>query len=122
MKWMLITLSALLIVAVPPAAQAKIVSAFGINIVSCVVNSNGNLTNGINVVYANTHDSPATQVEFLVRYDKRKFILINKGTFTRGAQINANLNNALTGQPWDGSRPQLCTVARVYLADGTVLQ
>ncbi|MGC1381007.1 MAG: hypothetical protein WA814_08290 [Candidatus Baltobacteraceae bacterium] len=123
MRRPLLALTALLALAIPAAAQARVVSAFGINIVSCVINSNGNnQTNGINVVYFNTHDSPATQVDFLVNYHGRKFILINKGTFSRGSQINANLNNALTGQAWDGSKPKLCTVQRVYLQDGTVLQ
>lgn len=123
MKRTLFAFAAALALVTPAAVQARTVSAFGINIVSCVVNSNGNnQTNGINVVYFNTHNSPATQVDFLVHYHGHKFILINKGSFTRGAQINANLNNALTGQTWDGSKPKLCTVQRVYLQDGTVLQ
>lgn len=113
------TLVVLAILAVPLTAQARLVSRFGVTIISCVVNSNGNgLTNGINVVYYNTHDSPATEVDFLVQYRNHRFILIDKGTFTRGAQINHNLANALTGQPWDGPKPKLCRVERVYLANG----
>jgi len=107
----------------PATAQAKIVSAFGITIGSCVVNSNGsNLTNGINVVYYNTHPSPATEVDFLVGYHGQRLVLTDRGTFTQGAQINHNLTNALVGYPWHGPHPNLCTVERVYLANGKVLQ
>ena len=109
----------LAILIAPLTAQARIVSRFGVTIISCVVNSNGsNLTNGINVVYYNTHDSPATEVDFLVNYMGRRYILIDKGTFSRGSQINHNLGNALTGQPWNGPHPKLCRVERVYLANG----
>ncbi len=104
---------------VPVAAQARISSRYGVTIVSCVVNSNGgNVTNGINVVYYNSNDSPATEVDFLVHYGGHKYILIDRGTFTRGAQISHNLTNALTGQSWSGPRPKLCRVERVYLANG----
>jgi hypothetical protein len=114
---------AALALAMPGTAQAKIVSAFGVTIVSCVVNSNGNnLTNGINVVYYSTHDSPATEVDFLVNYRGKRYVLIDKGTFTRGSQINHNLTNALTGQPWDGPKPRRCAVQRVYLENGNVLE
>ena len=107
---------------VPATAQARNVSRFGVNIISCVVNSNGgNLTNGINVVYYNTHDSPATEVDFRVNYNGQHYLLIDKGTFTRGAQINHNLTNSLSGQPWYGPAPKLCRVERVYLANGTAL-
>jgi hypothetical protein len=99
-----------------PAAAAKTGSAHGVTITSCVVNSNGsNLTNGINVVYYNTHDSPATEVDFLVNYGGHKYILIDKGSFARGAEINHNLTNALTGQPWNGPTAKRCSVQRVYL-------
>jgi hypothetical protein len=109
----------LAILVAPTIAQARIVSRFGVTIISCVVNSNGaGLTNGINVVYYNSHDSPAIEVDFLVNYLGRKYLLIDRGTFTRGAQINHNLTNALTGQPWNGSTPKLCRVERVYLANG----
>lgn len=112
-------LLAVLMVVLTPAAQARLGSRYGVTIVSCVVNSNGsNLTNGINVVYYNTHDSPATEVDFLVRYGGHKYILIDRGTFSRGSQINHNLANALTGQPWDGPTPKSCAVQRVYLANG----
>lgn len=104
-----------------PALQAQSASRHGVTIVSCVVNSNGsNLTNGINVVYYNTHDSPATEVDFTVNYGGHKYIMIDHGSFARGAQINHNLTNALTGQPWDGPQPKHCGVQRVTLADGSV--
>ncbi len=106
----------------PATANARNVSRFGVNIVSCVVNSNGgNVTNGINVVYYNTHDSAATEVDFTVNYQGHRYLLIDRGTFTRGSQINHNLTNALTGQPWYGPKPKSCRVERVYLANGTTL-
>ena len=118
----LLILAALCLIAAP-AAAAKNGSKFGVTITSCVVNSNGsNLTNGINVVYYNSNDSPATEVDFAVTYQKHKYILIDKGNFARGAQINHNLTNALTGQPWAGPTPKHCGVQRVYLENGNVLQ
>lgn len=122
MKRALSIFAALCVIAVAPAAAAKKNSGYGVTITSCVVNSNGNnTTNGINVVYYNTHDSPATEVDFLVNYQGHKYILIDKGNFARGAQINHNLTNSLTGEAWDGPTPKKCTVQRVYLSDGTVL-
>ncbi|HEV3092708.1 MAG TPA: hypothetical protein VGX91_14795 [Candidatus Cybelea sp.] len=106
----------------PTTASAKLVSAFGVTIVSCVVNASGSNTNGINVVYYSSHDSPATEVDFQVKYEKHSYTLIDRGTFTRGSQINHNLNNALTGMPWNGAKPKLCTVSRVVLQNGTVLE
>lgn len=106
----------------PATAQARIVSALGVSIQSCVVNSNGSVTNGINVVYYNTHASPATEVDFLVGYHGHKYVLIDRGSFSKGAQINHNLNNALVGVPWQGARPKHCTVQRVILANGRVVE
>src|SRR5215469_2076485 len=121
MKRALPTFAVLLIALALPALGANSGSHHGVTIVSCVVNSNGsNLTNGINVVYYNTHDSPATEVDFAVHYGGHKYIMIDRGTFARGAQINHNLTNALTGEPWDGAQPKLCAVKRVTLADGSV--
>jgi hypothetical protein len=123
MKRVFLAFAAFCAIAAPAALSAKDVSKFGVTIVSCVVNSNGsNLTNGINVVYYNTHDSPATEVDFLVNYNKQKYVLIDKGSFARGAQINHNLTNALTSQPWDGPKPKRCAVQRVYLQNGQVLE
>jgi hypothetical protein len=100
-------------------AQANITSKFGISIQSCVVNQGSNgATNGINVVYASTHPSPATEVDFLVGYRGHHYILVDRGTFSEGAQINHNLTNALVGYAWSGSTPNRCTVNRVSLANG----
>jgi len=122
MKRALLIFAALGIAAIAPAAASKTGSAYGVTITSCVVNSNGsNMTNGVNVVYYNTHDSPATEVDFLVNYQGHKYILIDKGSFSRGSQINHNLTNSLTGQAWSGPTPKKCAVQRVYLSDGTVL-
>jgi hypothetical protein len=107
----------------PATAQAKIVPAFGMTIQSCVVNSNGgSQTNGINVVYYNTHPSAATEVDFLVRYHGHRYVLIDRGTFSQGSQINHNLTNSLVGYTWQGPHVGLCTVQRVMLANGRVLQ
>ena len=126
MKLTLSALAVLCAIILPLSAAAKNKkngSAFGVTIVSCVVNSNGgNTTNGINVVYYNSNDSAATEVDFLVNYAGHKYVLIDKGNFSRGSQINHNLTNSLTGQPWDGATPKKCAVQRVYLADGSVLQ
>lgn len=123
MKRAFLAALAALIVLAPAAASAKLLSNFGVTIASCVVNSNGgNQTTGINIVYYNTHPSPATEVDFLVRYHRHRYILIDRGTFTQGAQINHNLRNDLVGEYWAGPNPGLCTVQRVYLANGRVLQ
>ncbi|MGC9990951.1 MAG: hypothetical protein ABSD52_00970 [Candidatus Cybelea sp.] len=107
----------------PCAASAEIVPAFGITIQSCVVNSNGGgLTNGVNMVYYNTHPSSATEVDFLVRYHGHAYVLTDRGTFTQNAQINHNLANSLVGRSWQGPNAKLCTVQRVYLENGKVLQ
>jgi hypothetical protein len=109
-------------VLVPSAASARLISSLGITLQSCNANVNGNVTNGINVVYYNTHQSPATEVDFLVRYHGQKYVLIDRGTFSVGAQINHNLNSALVGAPWQGPNVKLCTAQRVILANGKVLQ
>jgi hypothetical protein len=104
------------------AAQANVVSNFGVNVQSCVVKENAGLTNGINVVYSNTHPSPATEVDFLVHYrGPHNFIFRDTGTFTQYATINHNLGGALSGLGWSGPNPHLCTVQRVVLANGRVL-
>jgi hypothetical protein len=104
---------------VTATAQANITSKFGISIQSCVVNQGSNgATNGINVVYTNTHSSPATEVDFQVGYRGHRYILIDHGTFTQGSQINHNLTNDLVGFAWSGPAPNHCTVRRVYLANG----
>lgn len=117
-------LPALMLVAflVPCGASAKIESNFGITIQSCVVNANGNSTNGVNVVYYNTHPSAATEVDFLVHYHKHAYTLVDRGNFAQNAQINHNLTNALVGEPYEGPKPKLCTVSRVLLANGKVLE
>jgi hypothetical protein len=123
MKRTLLIIAALCATAAPAAAaKSKHGSAFGVTITSCVVNASGDKTNGINVVYYNTHDSPATEIDFLVTYQKHKYILIDKGSFARGAEINHNLTNSLSGQLWAGPAPKGCAVQRVYLANGNVLQ
>jgi hypothetical protein len=109
-------------VAVPSAASARLISALGITMQSCNANINGNVTDGINVVYYSTHQSPATEIDFLVRYHGHKYVLIDRGTFSVGAKIDHNISNALVGAPWQGPDVKLCTAQRVILANGKVLQ
>ncbi len=120
------TLFALLTVVVllgPAAARAKVASQFGVTIQSCVVNNNGGgQTNGINVVYDNTHPSPAVEIDFLVRYHHNRAVLTDRGTFAQGAQINHNLTNGMVGFAWQGPDPYVCTVKRVVLQNGKVFQ
>jgi hypothetical protein len=106
----------------PSSAVAKNVDALGVLVSSCVVNSKDNLTNGINVVYYNSHATPAIEVDFLVRYHGHAYTLIDRGTFSQGAPINHNLTNALVGQPWQGATPKLCTPSRVILQNGKAVE
>jgi len=120
MKRTLFTFLAVFVLLAPAAAQAKIVSQLGVAIQSCVVNNNGGTTNGINVVYYNTHASPATEVDFLVGYHYHRVVLADRGSFTQSAQINHNLTNGLVGYTWQGPQPYICTVQRVVLSNGKV--
>ena len=123
MKRTCFALIAVLVLLAPAAAQAKVASQFGITIQSCVVNNNGSgQTNGINVVYYNTHSSPATEVDFLVRYHHNRAVLTDRGTFTKGSPINHNLTNGMVGFTWQGPDPYVCTVQRVVLQNGKVFQ
>jgi hypothetical protein len=108
----------------PCGVSAKFASAFGITLQKCTVNENGShtQTNGINVVYFNAHETPATEVDFYVRYRGTTYTLTDRGTFTHYAQINHNLTNALVGQVWQGPEPDLCMPARVLFATGKVLE
>jgi hypothetical protein len=108
----------------PCGASAKAVSNLGIKVQRCLVNETGNhsQTNGVNVVYYNAHETPATEVDFFVRYYGKVYTLVDTGTFTHYAQINHNLGNALVGEVWQGAEPALCTPARVLFANGRVLE
>jgi hypothetical protein len=100
------------------SAGAQMVSDYGVNLTSCTVNDNNGATNGINVVYYNTHPSPATEVDFYVGYRGHHAIMVDHGRFTKGAVINHNLRNDLVGYVWKGSTPNKCYVYRAYLANG----
>jgi hypothetical protein len=114
----------LALVLAPSSVSAKFESAFGIRVQSCVVNENAShtQTTGVNVVYYNAHQTPATEVDFLVRYHGTTYTLTDRGTFTHYAQINHNLTNALVGTVWQGQEPELCVPGRVVFATGKVLQ
>jgi hypothetical protein len=121
-KRSLLAFLAALAVLSPATAQANIVSKYRISIQSCVVNQNGGVTNGVNIVYVNSNAEPATEIDFQVNYRGTRYVLIDSGSFTQNANINHNLTNTLVGLPWSGPTPNLCTVRRVVLANGRVLQ
>lgn len=106
----------------PCASLAKSTDNLGIAISTCGVNEKDNLTNGVNVVYYSSHATPVVEVEFAVKYKKKTYTMIDRGTFTQGAQINHNLTNALVGEVWEGPNPGMCTVKRVLLANGKELE
>lgn len=120
---LIITLSLAVLLA-PHSASAKFRSALGIGLQRCTVNENAShtQTNGINVVYFNHHETPATEVDFFVRYRGATYTLTDRGTFTHFAQINHNLSNALVGEVWQGAEPELCVPARVLFANGKILE
>jgi hypothetical protein len=120
MKRILVAILAVATVLAPAVAGAKVVSQLGIGIQSCVVNNNGGRTNGINVVYSNTHASPAVEVDFLVGYHGHRAVLSDRGTFSQYAVINHNITSGLVGYPWDGPKPKTCTVQHVVLQNGKV--
>jgi len=123
MKRTFLAVAAVVVMLAPVAASAKIKSNLGIRIQSCVVNKGGNgLTNGINVVYFNTRQVPLSEVDFLVKYNGHKAVLIDTGTFTNGSEINHNLTNALVSYPWYGPAPSLCTVQRLVTENGKVIE
>lgn len=124
MRRFLIAMLTLALLLAPSSASAKFKSAFGIKMQRCIVNETANhtQTNGVNVVYYNAHETPATEVDFLVRYHGATYTLTDRGTFTHLAQINHNLMNALVGHVWQGADPELCIPGRVVFANGQVLQ
>jgi hypothetical protein len=121
MQRFLLTGLALAALLAPCSASAKVMSAFGIRLQRCVVIQNGSHTNGVNVVYYNAHETPATEVDFFVSYHGTTYTLTDRGTFTHYAQINHGLGNALVGEVWRGPNPHLCVPSRVLFANGKVL-
>lgn len=116
-----LTLAALL---APCAVSAKVASAFGIRLQRCVVLENAAHTQvtGVNVVYYNTHQTPATEIDFFVQYHGTHYTLTDTGSFTHFAQIDHTLTGAIAGTVWQGDTPELCTPARVMFGNGKILQ
>jgi hypothetical protein len=108
----------------PSAASAHFRSAFGIHMQRCILLENASHTqiSGVNVVYYNTHQTPVTEVDFLLHYRGGTYTLTDRGSFTNLAQINHTLTDPPTGGVWQGAEPELCTPGRVVFATGTVLQ
>ena len=124
MRRLVITGLTIAVLLLPCGASAKTVSAFGIKVQRCVVveNANHTKTTGVNVVYYNTHQTPATEVDFFVSYHGTNYKLTDHGSFTYDAQINHTLNDALAGVVWQGDTPDLCTPSRVLFANGKILE
>jgi hypothetical protein len=108
----------------PCGASAKVASAFGIVVQRCIVTENKDhtQTTGVNVVYYNSHETPATEIDFLVEYHGKRYTLTDRGSFTHNAQIDHTLTDALAGAVWQGRDPELCIPGRVLFATGKVLQ
>jgi hypothetical protein len=122
MKRTFLTFAAALILATG-VASANNVSRFGINIISCTVATDGNgNTKGVDVSYVNSAPVPAIQVNFLVRYHGQGGVVIDKGSFTQGAEITHTLTNSFMGYSYQGPNPGLCRVNKVVRADGSVQQ
>lgn len=87
----------------------------GIKVQRCAVveNANHTQTTGVNVVYYNAHQTPATEVDFFVSYHGTNYTLIDRGTFTHNAQINHTLNQRARRRGLAGRRARpLHAVAR----------
>lgn len=108
----------------PCGASARMSSAFGIRMQRCMVLQNAAHTQvtGLNVVYYNSHQTPATEIDFVVRYHGTTHTLVDTGTFTHLAQINHTLTGSLAGTVWQGDDVEFCSPGRVVFATGRVLQ
>lgn len=109
---------------VPGGALANHGSAFGIVVQRCTMNENAGHTEitGVNIVYFNAHETPATEVDFLVKYYGKTYTVSDRGTFTHFARIDHNFGDPLAGRVWQGAEPQVCIPARVAFATGKILQ
>jgi hypothetical protein len=116
-----LTLALVTLALLTTVASAQTVrSAFGIKLYGCNIVQNGNGTDGVWVNYTNNRALPATEVDFVVRYNGVPNTMVDIGKFTQYAQIQHTLHNALIGAAWSGQTPQVCRVSRVVWADGTV--
>jgi hypothetical protein len=102
------------------SAPTHLKSAYGIKLMGCHVVQNGNGTDGVWVNYVNNKGKDATEIDFLVRYNGVANTMTDVGKFSQYAQIQHTLHNAMIGMPFNGEVPQMCRVARVVWADGTV--
>jgi hypothetical protein len=114
---------ALSVLLAPCGASAKVASAFGIVVQRCAVieSKDHSKTAGVNVVYYNSHETPASEIDFFVSYHGTTYTLTDRGSFTHYAQIDHTLTNALDGTVWQGEEPDLCVPGRAVFAIGKVL-
>jgi hypothetical protein len=124
MRRLATTALTLAVLLMPCTASAKVKNAFGIIVQRCIINENKDhtKTTGVNVVYYNSHETPANEINFLVTYRGKSYTLTDRGSFTHNAQINHNLTDALVDVVWQGADPDLCIPGRVQFANGKVLE
>jgi hypothetical protein len=76
-------------------------------------------TDGLRIVYVNHGPLPANRVAFLVNYRGDVQHVIDVGTFSPGVAIDHSFGQ-FTGDVWQGDKPNVCRVAAVRFADGSV--
>jgi hypothetical protein len=70
----------------------------------------------VRLKFTNTGVVPATVVKFVVSDDRATRVIVDKGTFSPGVQID---HNFVTGDGQDVRPNVTCTVAEVDFADGS---
>jgi hypothetical protein len=120
LKRIFLALGATFAMLVPAATQAQVVSGEGVTLKSCTIveNTATGSTSGIQVMYTNTHSSPATEVDFVVHYRGHTFTFVDRGKFEMGAVVDHKLTNQMMNFKFKGKNPDLCKVNRVLLANG----
>ena len=78
----------------------------------------GPVAHGLNITYRNTSGTVAKRVTFAVTYGGRQRRIVDRGTFSPGAQI-AHTFDVFDDAPYQGTAPQACDVSSVRFADGT---
>lgn len=76
-------------------------------------------TDGVEIRYVNRAAQTATRVAFVVNYRGDVERIIDAGTFSPGVTIDHTFGQ-FTGDVWLGAKPNVCRVAAVRYADGSV--
>jgi hypothetical protein len=72
---------------------------------------------GLRVSFVNHGSTPATSVDFLVRYGGRSYDIVANGTFTSGVPVTQDFDG-IDNAPFSGDAAQ-CAVRSATFADGT---